>query len=208
MSIFSWFSAKIYDKMIQDAETKCLHEWRSTLLSQASGRVLEIGAGTGNNLDYYPNNITKLALLEPNPYMCKQLKSKLSVAPYPIELLEGHAESIPFPDANFDTIVCTLVLCSVKSIETTLSEMHRTLVPGGKLIFIEHVAANHETPRYQWQKRLEPIWKIIASGCHVTRTTEKELLQAGFGIEDITRQSMRGVPAIARPSIRGIAIKQ
>ncbi len=208
MSILSWITSKIYDKAIQDAEIKGLQDWRATLLRSATGVVLEIGAGTGNNLKYYPTVITKLVLLEPDPHMRHQLTLKLPTDnSYPIELLEGHAESIPFPDATFNTVICTLVLCSVKNVERTLSELHRVLAPKGKLIFIEHVAAAQDTDRLKWQRRIEPIWKVITSGCHLTRLTEEALIRAGFMIEDITRQSMRGVPAITRPSIRGIAVK-
>ena len=208
MSILSWLTAKFYEKIMQDAETKCLQDWRASLLRNASGAVLEIGPGTGSNLNYYPNDITKLVLLEPNPHMCSQLKLKLSAnKPYSIKLLEGDAESIPFPDASFNTVISTLVLCSVKNLDKTLSELHRVLTPDGKLIFIEHVAATNNASRLKWQHRVEPVWKIIASGCHLTRLTEEALIQAGFVVKEISRQSMRGVPPIVRPSIRGIAVK-
>ncbi|NNM59967.1 MAG: class I SAM-dependent methyltransferase [Legionellales bacterium] len=208
MSILSWLTAKYYDKIMQDAETKGLKEWRTQLLRHATGTVLEIGAGTGSNLECYPQTIKKLVLLEPSPHMRQQLTLKLSANnAYPIELLDGKAESIPFPDATFDAIVCTLVLCSVKNMGKALSELHRVLAPEGKLIFIEHVAAAKHTTRFKWQKMVEPVWKRMASGCHVTRQTEAALVQAGFMIEDIARQSMRGVPSLVRPTIRGIAIK-
>lgn len=209
MSVFSWLSAKMYDKIMRDAESKCLQDWRAALLSNASGAVLEVGPGTGSNLNYYPQSIAKLVLLEPSVDMCYRLRLKLSAhSPYPIELLEGNAEAIPFPDASFNTIVCTLVLCSVSNITKALAEFHRVLVPTGKLIFIEHVAATQHPARLKWQHRLEPIWKIIALGCHLTRSTEEALIQSGFVIEEIARQSIRGVPAIVRPSIRGVAVKQ
>lgn len=208
MALLSWLTAKYYDKIMQDAEIKCLQNWRSELLSNASGVVLEIGPGTGSNLNYYPKEISKLVLLEPNQHMRRQLTLKLPASyPYLIELLEGNAESIPFSDATFNTIVCTLVLCSVSNLEKALSELHRVLVPNGKLIFIEHVAATQNASRLKWQRRIEPFWKMIASGCHLTRTTEEALVHAGFTIEKITPQSIRGVPAIARPSIRGVAVK-
>lgn len=208
MSLLAWLTAKLYDKSMRDAEAKCLQNWRATLLNHASGAVLEIGSGTGSNIKHYPDTITKLVLLEPNPHMCNQLKLKLPAnSSYPIELLGGNAESLPFPDASFNTVVSTLVLCSVKNSEKTLSELHRVLVPEGRLIFIEHVAASPDTSRRKWQHRIEPIWKIIFSGCHLTRQTEEAITRTGFVIEEITRQSMRGVPPVARPSIRGVAVK-
>ncbi|NNM59216.1 MAG: class I SAM-dependent methyltransferase [Legionellales bacterium] len=209
MSIISRITAKFYDKIMQDAEMRGLQNWRAELLSNATGVTLEIGAGTGSNLQYYPDTISKLILLEPDPHMRRQLSLKLPAnSPYSIELLTGKAESILLPDAIFNTVICALVLCSVKNIEKTLSELHRVLVPGGKLIFIEHIAATNNSHRLKWQRRIEPLWKVIASGCHLTRSTEEQLIQAGFVIKDITRESMRGVPPIVRPSIRGVAVKQ
>jgi ubiquinone/menaquinone biosynthesis C-methylase UbiE len=99
------------------------------------------------------------------------------------------------------------VLCSVSNLEKALSEIHRILRPQGKLIFIEHVAAVNNPKRYQWQRRLEFLWKHFAAGCHTTRCTEEAIIKAGFKMLEITRQSMRGVPPIVRPSIRGVAMR-
>lgn len=98
-------------------------------------------------------------------------------------------------------------LCSVNHLEKTLSEIHRILRPQGKLFFIEHVAATNNMTRYRWQRRFSFLWKCIAAGCHITRHTENAITEAGFNIIEIQRQSMRGVPTIVRPSIRGIATK-
>ncbi len=208
MALFSWLLARFYDRGIQEAETKCLREWRISLLSNLSGTVLEIGCGTGLNLDHYPQEIQQLTLLEPDVNMRKKLQEKISLKQYSdIELLDCSAESIPRPDASCDAIVSTLVLCSVKNLNQVLSELHRILKPQGKLIFIEHVAASNNPKRLKWQRRLEPLWKKIYCGCHLARTTEEAIIQAGFSFAEITRQSMRGVLPIIRPSIKGIAIK-
>ena len=141
--------------------------------------------------------------------MRKKLQAKISSSKQAtIELLNDKAESISLPDASFDAVVCTLVLCSVKHLEKTLSEIHRVLRPQGKFFFIEHVAATNNIKRYKWQCRLAFLWKCIAAGCHITRRTEDAITQAGFKIVEIDRQSMRGVPTIIRPSIRGIAMKE
>lgn len=207
--MLSWLMAKYYDKIMKDAEDRCLQDWRASLLSQAFGAILEIGPGTGANLPYYPSAVSSLSLLEPEKNMARQLNEKIShFTRFPIELLSGNAESIPYPDATFNTIVSTLVLCSVKNPKKALAELNRVLAPNGKLIFIEHVAACKNTPRFKWQRRFEPFWKFIALGCHLTRDTETLLTESGFEISDITRQSIRGVPSIVRPSIRGIAIKK
>lgn len=203
-----WLMAKIYDNIMQDAEDKGLREWRRFLLQNISGDVLELGCGTGANLEFYPDTVKHLILIEPSIHMRKKLQAKISSSKQTtIELLNDKAESISLPDASFDAVVCTLVLCSVKNLEKTLSEIHRVLRPQGKLFFIEHVAATNNIKRYKWQCRLAFLWKCIAAGCHINRCTEDAITQAGFKIVEIDRQSMRGVPAVVRPSIRGIAMK-
>lgn len=203
-----WLMAKVYDNIMQDAEAKGLRNWRQQLLQTISGDVLELGSGTGANLEFYPDTVKRIVIIEPSVHMRKKLQAKISGIKYAnIELLNDTAESISLPDASFDAVVCTLVLCSVKHLEKTLSEIHRVLRPQGKLFFIEHVAATHNIKRYKWQLRLAFLWKFIAAGCHITRRTEDAIAQAGFKIVEIERQSMRGVPKIVRPSIRGVAIK-
>jgi ubiquinone/menaquinone biosynthesis C-methylase UbiE len=122
-------------------------------------------------------------------------------------LLDYDGESIALPNNSIDAVVCTLVLCTVKDPQKILSEIHRVLKPHGKFFFIEHVAAVNNEARLRLQRYLEPIWKIIGRGCHLTRNTEQSIIQAGFQFQELNRQSMRGMPAIVRPSIRGCAIK-
>lgn len=209
MSIFSYFMAQIYDKMMQKAELRCLHDWRSQLLTQAHDTVLEIGAGTGVNLDYYPEEAHPIYLLEPDAAMQAKLQHKISTNNNArVKILSSNAESIPLPDASCDFVVSTLVLCSVNNPKAVLAEIHRVLKPAGKFIFIEHVAAQNNPHRLKWQQRLEPLWKVVACNCHLTRNTEQNILDADFKFINIERQSMRGVPGIVRPSIKGIAEKK
>jgi ubiquinone/menaquinone biosynthesis C-methylase UbiE len=206
--MFSWLMAKYYDSMLRDAEEKCLQDWRNTLLQELSGDVIELGSGTGANLAFYPKTVTRLVLAEPNRHMRRELALKLADYPHlPVNVLDCAAESIAAADASFDAVVSTLLLCTVKNPERALSEIYRVLRPNGKLLFIEHVAANNRPERLKWQRRIEPFWKIVQCGCCLTRDTETNILQAGFALQKITRQSMRGVPGIARPSIRREAVK-
>ena len=206
--MFSWLMSKYYDYMLHDAESKCLQDWRKTLLQDVSGDVLELGCGTGANLPFYSKTLNSLVLTEPNRHMRHQLALKLVEYPHlSANTLDCSAESLPFPDATFDAVVSTLLLCSVKNPTRALSEIHRVLRPHGKLLFIEHVAASNRPLRLKWQRRIEPFWKILQCGCHLTRDTEKNIIQAGFAYQKIIRQSMRGVPPIARPSIWGEAVK-
>lgn len=207
-SYVQWLWSKIYDNIMKDAEAKGLRNWRQMLLKNISGDVLELGCGTGANLEFYPHTIKRLVLIEPSLYMSQRLKEKIPLSKLDnIEILNDKAECLSLPDASFDIVVCTLVLCSVSHLEKTLSEIHRILRPQGKLIFIEHVSAANNLKRYRWQCRLEFLWKHIAAGCHLTRCTEDGIIKAGFKMIEINRQSMRGVPPILRPSIFGVAMK-
>lgn len=206
--MYQWLWSKFYDNIMKDAENKGLRDWRRMLLENISGDVLELGCGTGANFEFYPNSIKRLVLTEPNLHMRQRFETKIASHKLNnIEVLNDKAECLSLGDASFDAVVCTLVLCSVRNLEKTLSEIHRVLRPQGKFIFIEHVAATNNLERYQWQRRLEFIWKHIAAGCHTTRSTEDAIIKAGFKMMELNRQSMRGVPPIVRPSIRGVATK-
>lgn len=192
-----------------NAEERILRDWRCSLLQGLSGEVFELGCGTGANLPFYSAKVKHLVLAEPDKHMRQMLSEKLPKYPnLRTSILDYNGEIIPFPDNSVDVVVSTLVLCTVRDPKQILSEIYRILKPQGKLVFIEHVAAENNADRLKWQRRLEPFWKIIACGCHLTRNTEKYIIQAGFQIQEITRQSMRGVPAIVRPSIRGYAVKK
>lgn len=207
-NMFCWLQAKFYDKIMADAEEKCLRDWRTSLLQDLSGQVLELGCGTGANLAFYPATVKHLVLAEPDGHMRQKLAVKLSQYQHlRVTVLDYNGEFIPIPNDSFDAVVSTLVLCTVKNPQLILSEIYRVLKPQAKLVFIEHVAAVNNTTRFKWQRRLEPFWKIISCGCHLTRSTEQNIVQAGFKLQEITRQSMRGVPPIVRPSIRGKAVK-
>jgi ubiquinone/menaquinone biosynthesis C-methylase UbiE len=205
--MFSWLFAKIYDRMMLDAEEKCLNEWRADLLRDLKGNVLELGCGTGANLGYYPTDVKHLALAEPNEHMVHELHKKLIQFPkLKTDVLNYDGNKIPLAEKSIDAVVLTLVLCSVENPQNMLSEIHRVLKPQGKLYFIEHVAAFDNPVRLKWQKRFEPLWKVLACGCHLTRSTEATIENSGFKIEKILRESLRGVPKLVRPSIRGVAL--
>ena len=198
----------IYDRFMASVEKACLETWRAELLAGVAGEVLEVGAGTGANLPLYPEAVTKLVLAEPDRHMRKRLEAKLGAARAPqVELSAAGADALPFADGAFDAVVCTLVLCSVPDPDATLREIRRVLRPDGKLVFLEHVAADDGTPRLAWQRRVEPLWRNIAGNCHLTRRTGDAIREAGFEIESETRESMRKAMPLTRPSIRGIARK-
>ena len=200
--------AFFYDRPMQGTEAACLIGWRKELLKGVRGKVLEIGAGTGASLALYPQTENlEITLSEPNSSMRKKLLEKIqSLGKSNLKVLESTAEDIDSPDAQYDAVFLSLVCCSVKNVEQALKEIKRVLKPSGQFIFIEHVAAEQGSHRRKWQNRLNGIWGVIAGNCHLNRETEQSILDVGFIIKEIKRESLRKAPSIVRPTIRGIAI--
>jgi ubiquinone/menaquinone biosynthesis C-methylase UbiE len=204
----SFLSAFFYDRCLATAEEACLKEWRQELLVQVSGDVLEIGAGTGANIDFYPETVVRLVMSEPDKNMRKQLHTRLAgSAMENASVTGGSAENIEADTASFDYVVTSLVCCSVTNLETVFLEIRRVLRPDGCLVFLEHVAALEGSSRRRWQNRVTPLWRRLASNCHLNRETEAAMLSAGFIFREIRRESMRKVMPLVRPTIRGIAAR-
>jgi ubiquinone/menaquinone biosynthesis C-methylase UbiE len=179
---------------------------RRELVTQARGRVLELGAGTGLNLEHYPETIDALTLVEPDPHMTRQLREKLrqSGRDTEVSVIEAPGEDLPFPEESFDTVVVTLVLCTVPDPATALGEIKRVLKPDGKLLFLEHVRSR--SPELaKWQDRLEGPWRFLGDGCHCNRDTVSAISAAGFDLGDVERSSLPKAPPIVRPLAKGNA---
>jgi ubiquinone/menaquinone biosynthesis C-methylase UbiE len=124
-----------------------------------------------------------------------------------VEISDASASALPMASASYDGVVSLLVLCSVPDLNEALAEMFRVLRPGGCFVFLEHVAAEEKPERLKWQRRIEPVWKRLAGNCHLTRRTEQAIIDTGFEIEKIQRESIRKANPLTRPSIRGTALK-
>jgi ubiquinone/menaquinone biosynthesis C-methylase UbiE len=172
--------AALYDQKSASAERRWMGERRRRLLAGARGAVLEIGGGTGANLAHY-RNVDRVTIAEPDRFMRNRIGPKLEEARVPVEVSAAGAEALPYPDGSFDTVVSTLVLCTVPDQEAALDEVRRVLRPGGRLLFIEHVRAAGSAAR--WQDRLEPLWRRLLAGCHPNRDTVAAIEEAGFEIE-------------------------
>jgi ubiquinone/menaquinone biosynthesis C-methylase UbiE len=199
--------ARFYDRMTAGTEKAGLAEMRQALLREASGRTLELGAGTGHNLSAYTDAVTELVLAEPDPHMAKRLRDRLAeggTAAGQPSVIEAPAEDLPFDDGSFDTVVATLVLCTVEDPVRATSELRRVLVEGGKLLFLEHVRSSSRRLAW-WQDRLERPWGFLAGGCHPNRATDELLAGAGLWIDRVDRTKLPRAPALVRPLISGVA---
>jgi ubiquinone/menaquinone biosynthesis C-methylase UbiE len=180
---------------------------RRSLLESASGRTLELGAGTGHNLEHYGDSVTELVMLEPDPNMARRLRERLArdgTAAGRPSVIEGSAEQLPFDDGSFDTVVATLVLCTVEDPVRVLAEARRVLVEGGRLLYLEHVRSSRPGAA-RWQDLLQRPWGFISGGCHPNRATDQLLAGAGFWIDSLERGSLPKAPPLVRPLIRGVA---
>jgi SAM-dependent methyltransferase len=203
----SWLTAAFYDRMMRGVEEAGLTGWRADLLKDLEGEVLEVGAGTGVNLPHYPASVRRLVHVEPDPHMRRRLARRLGKTPFPVEIVPAPLEGLDHPPGSYDAVVATLVLCSVPHQSEALHRAWELLRPGGRLVFLEHVAATDDADAATWQRRLDPLWCRVMGGCHLTRDTEAAIRAAGFDIERIARAPMRRAPRLVRATIRGVARK-
>jgi ubiquinone/menaquinone biosynthesis C-methylase UbiE len=200
--------AALYDRMLSGTERAGLRDMRAQLIGEARGRTLELGAGTGLNLVHYPEAVTELVLTEPDPFMARRLRQRVAdepPSPDRVEVIEALAESLPFEDASFDSVVSTLVLCSVEDPGASAAEIARVLKPAGRLLCLEHVRSPEEGRLARWQDRLERPWGWVGAGCHPNRDTAAVLASAGLETDALERDRLPKSPPIVRPLLRGAA---
>ena len=196
----------LYDALLKSTEEAGLREMRRETLDEASGRTIDLGAGTGANIGLYPDSVTELVLAEPDPHMLRKLRSKAKEAGVDAEIVEAGAERLPFEDSSFDTAVFTLVLCTVPDPAAALAEAARILKPGGRLLFVEHVRSE-DSGLARWQDRLERPWHFFGDGCHCNRDTVATIAAAPFTVESVERTELPKSPPIVRPLVRGSALR-
>ena len=191
-----------YDWMTAALEREALGERRLALLSDLTGEVVDVGAGTGVNLRYL-ESAARVVAVEPEPAMRRQLARKRADAAVAVELVDAVAESLPFQDASFDAVVFTCALCTIGDPDAALAEARRVLRPAGRLVFLEHVRGSGRLAR--WQDRLTPLWSRLMAGCHPNRDTAAAVERAGFSIGrvEIFDPLPRWVPA--RPMLAAVA---
>ena len=188
----SFYEQRILPHVINLAmRNRELRPYRERVLEKVTGRVLEIGIGSGINLLHYPASAHEIVGLEPASRliaMARRIATRRSSA---VEFIEGSAEAIPLDSGSIDTVVTTWTLCSIPQVSVALGEMRRVLRPTGQLLFVEHGLAPEQNVR-KWQDRLTPVWKRIGGGCHLNRPIRQLIEDAGFSILNIETGYMKG----------------
>jgi len=193
----SWYDRHVLPRVIEWAmHDRRIARYRKPVLAEASGRVLEIGFGTGANLPHYPAHIKQLEIVEPHTGINARAGRHLAASD--IEILPHFlsAERLPFDQGSFDTVVSTCTLCSIPAVGTALEEMRRVLKPGGRFLFLEH-GLSSEPAIARWQRRLTPLQKRIGGGCHLDRPIRELIETAGLAIES-QKFEQRYAPRIPR----------
>jgi len=192
-----------YCALFLDLVMRPLNPVRDKVVPQATGRVLEVGVGTGMNLSRYAS-IEALYGIEPDPHMLKKASRRTKNLPFPVRLEQTGAEALPYPDDFFDTAVMTWVLCTIPEPERALREVHRVLKPGGKLLYAEHTRSRYPMAA-SIQDRLTPYWAKLGGGCQLNRDSIPALRATGFKgvtVKPCGRESWNLVPVY-----RGLAFK-
>lgn len=180
--------------------------YRKAMLLHAQGDILEIGFGTGLNLPFYPEHVQKIHTVDINAGMNTVARKNRASSRIEVDHYVLNAESLPFANESFDTVVSTWTLCSITNVDRTLQEIHRVLKPAGKFIFVEH-GLSDEISVQKWQHRLTPIQKVLADGCHLDRDMEVLIRQAGFRFHSLGKGYAEGVFKPAGYMYYGIAGK-
>lgn len=208
MGVKAFWEAHVVPRVIKCAcASPGIMELRAGVVPRAQGKVFEIGCGGGLNQQFYdPARVTSFAGLDPSGKLLDYARAAAATKGLRADIREGVGEDIPFADESFDTVVCTYTLCSVNDPARVLSELRRVLRRGGQLLFLEH-GLSPDTGVAQWQRRIEPVWKPLMGGCHLSRAVTAPVIKAGFQIEHPGHQYMEGMPRWAAWMEWGTGIK-
>ena len=188
------FHAAIYDRISKAADAAGMAERRRRLLATARGAVLEIGGGTGLNLRHYTGDVERVVVLEPDAAMRRRMAANVEAAPVPVDVRPQGIDEVELENGSFDTVVCTLVLCTVPDQGGALATIRRAIRPGGYLLFLEHV--RDVGVRKRAQQAFAPVWRRVAAGCHLDRDTVNAIRDAGMTVTDCDRYRVGGLPHV------------
>jgi ubiquinone/menaquinone biosynthesis C-methylase UbiE len=203
-AVWERVGAAVYDPVLARGEQHGMSARRRSLLAQARGRVLEIGAGTGLNVGHYPSTADEVVLSEPVPAMADRLRDRAR-GHERVRVIEARAECLPLDTASVDTVVSTMVLCTVGDPRAALGEVVRVLRPGGRLLFVEHVHAGHSTRLRRWQDRLAGAWAVAAMGCRCDRDLLAAIREQ-LTVQEVSFEHWAGMPPLVHPLVVGSAV--
>ena len=192
----------IIDRVLSTGHIK---KHRSHVVPGASGTVVELGFGTGTNLEFYdPEAVTEVLAVDPATGARNRAAARISDFARPVRWVALDGERLPLEDASVDTVVAAFTLCTIPDVEAALAEARRVLKPSGQFRYLEH--GLHPDPKVAvWQRRIEPVWKVLAGGCHLTRDADELVRAAGFDLVEIEHHSMPG-PRFSTALYEGVAI--
>jgi SAM-dependent methyltransferase len=200
------YSRLIFPRLLElSMSSASITAYRQALLKDVSGKVLEIGFGTGLNLPHYSDSVTSLTTVDPNEGMSAIANKRIAASPIEVTVKVLSGEILPFEDASFDAVVCTWTLCSIPNATQALQECHRVLKPGGQFFFIEH-GLSDEAQIQAWQNRLTPIQRVVADGCHLNRCID-ELVGNLFEIVRLEKFYAPTLPKVMGYFYRGVGVK-
>jgi len=194
---------RIQDKVMASRHTR---EARARVCSGLFGEVIEVGFGTGLNASYYPAEVAKVAAVEPSSVCMQMARPRIAATAAKVDLVGLKGESLDLGSEELDAALSTWTLCTIPDVDAALREIRRVLKPGGRLHFVEHGHAP-DNGVARWQARIEPLWKLAAGGCHLTRRIPELIEKAGFEIESLDTYYNDGEPRMFGYTYEGTAIK-
>lgn len=200
------YSEHIFPRLMESGLKGDVHRgYRRQVLSRARGNVLEVGFGTGLNLECYPTSVRRITGIDPAAVLERRVRARIARAPFPVErMIHDAADRLPFPDEHFDTVTSTWTLCSITRLRDALLELRRALKPSGEFLFLEH-GRNERRWVSRLQDTLNPVQNFVACGCNINRKIDTEIEHGGFRIVELDRFTMPGVPRALGSVYLGVA---
>lgn len=205
----SFYENRILPTLLDLAcSTKPILEQREKVVPAAEGRVLEMGIGSGLNLEYYnPDKVTEIVGIDPSEGLGRKAARRAANLPFPVRHIRIEGEEMPVDDGEFDTVVVTYTLCTIPDAVAAMEKARRVLKPGGRVLFIEHGQAPDDNVR-KWQDRLDPVWSVVAGGCHLNRNIPEILKDSGFRIDSLETMYLPKTPRFGGFNYWGAATPQ